>query len=65
MNTDSRIIECTPDNPWNGESEEWQRVRHQRAHEVHDSQKDGWPGGDIVTMVCPDCGTRWEKELPQ
>ncbi len=28
-------------------------------------QEDGWPGGDIVTYECPNCGTRWKQELPQ
>lgn len=41
------------------------RWEHEGAHEVHDSQRDGWPGGDIVTMRCDDCGHEWETELPQ
>ncbi|KKM62740.1 hypothetical protein LCGC14_1518610 [marine sediment metagenome] len=37
---------------------------HPNAREVGD-QQDGYPGGDIVTMKCPDCGKSWKKELPQ
>ena len=25
----------------------------------------GWPGGDIVTYECRNCGHRWKAELPQ
>lgn len=39
-------------------------VVHADAHEVGD-QRDGWPGGDIVTYECPHCGHRWRAELPQ
>jgi hypothetical protein len=39
--------------------------KHSAAKEVHDSQQDGYPGGDIVTLRCPDCGKEWEAELPQ
>jgi hypothetical protein len=41
------------------------KCTHPKAREIHDSQIDGWPGGDIVTMECPDCGKQWEVELPQ
>jgi hypothetical protein len=39
-------------------------VVHPDAHAVG-QQRDGWPGGDIVTYECPHCGHRWEAELPQ
>jgi hypothetical protein len=58
----SERFTCTPETPW---SEGLPTpVVHPSAKEVGD-QKDGWPGGDIVTMCCPVCGTRWTKELPQ
>lgn len=37
---------------------------HTAAREVGD-QENGWPGGDIVTMRCSDCGAEWKMELPQ
>lgn len=54
---------CTPEHPWHRGIAP--PVLHPGAHEVHDSQRDGYPGGDIVTMECPHCGHRWEMELPQ
>ena len=44
---------------------EAKRCKHPKASEVDGSQRDGWPGGDIVTMECPDCGAQWEAKLPQ
>ena len=43
------------------------RGLHWRAHPTREvgEQKPGWPGGDIVTMECPNCGLSWEAELPQ
>jgi hypothetical protein len=38
---------------------------HREAREVHDSQRNGWPGGDVVTYECPHCKQRFEIELPQ
>ena len=58
------IVDCTPDQPWNGKRQPGQRVRHQRVTECGD-QRDGWPGGDIVTYRCLDCGATWNEELPQ
>lgn len=56
------IFLCTPERPWRrGDPVP---VQHPEAREVGE-QEDGWPGGDIVTMECPTCGTRWTKELPQ
>lgn len=53
---------CTRDNPWDGDRSI--RVIHAGAHEVGE-QRDGYPGGDIVTMACPNCGHTWEMELAQ
>lgn len=53
---------CTPERPWRvGDPTP---AVHPQAREVGE-QEDGWPAGDIVTMECPTCGTRWRKELPQ
>ena len=54
---------CTKQTPWSPDKGRW--VSHDGAYEVPDSQRDGWPGGDIVTMECPHCGHRWKMELPQ
>lgn len=55
--------DCTPDSPMpKGATGRW---GHEGAYEVHDSQRDNWPAGDIVTMRCRDCGHEWEQELPQ
>ena len=53
---------CTEKAPWT--PDKGTPVMHAKAHEVGE-QEDGWPGGDIVTMECPICKTRWRKELPQ
>ncbi len=53
---------CTPERPWKEGDET--PVVHPLALEVGE-QEDGWPGGDIVKMECPTCGTKWKKELPQ
>lgn len=53
---------CTHETPWNDGIPT--PVTHVDAHEVGD-QENGWPGGDIVTMRCPNCGHEWKKELPQ
>ena len=36
---------------------------HEHAEEI--KQKDGYPGGDLVTYRCPHCEEEWEEELPQ
>ena len=52
---------CSPSHPWRkGLSTP---VVHPHAHEIAD--RDGYPGGDIVTMRCDVCGHQWEMELPQ
>ena len=35
------------------------------ARETPDSERSGWPGGDIVKMKCPVCNKTWKQELPQ
>jgi hypothetical protein len=58
-------FECTAETPWSGRREDAPNgVQHVDAREVG-AQEDGWPGGDIVAMHCPSCGTRWRMELPQ
>ena len=52
---------CTRETPWRPGLPT--PVIHAEVTEV--SQRDGYPGGDIVTMQCAICGHRWEKELPQ
>ena len=62
---------CTPQTPFPGQKprtpfqEQQPRARHPLAQEVRDSQRNGWPGGDLVQMICPVCGSGWEQELPQ
>jgi len=53
---------CTKENPWKPEM--GVPVMHEDAKEVGD-QEAGYPGGDIVTMRCPNCGHEWRKELAQ
>ena len=53
---------CTAETPYDGKAPGY--VRHTGAHEVGD-QRDGYPGGDIVTMRCDHCGAEWDEELPQ
>lgn len=37
---------------------------HTRVKEVGE-QENGFPGGDIVTLKCLNCGLEWKQELPQ
>lgn len=53
---------CTKDAPWREGLPT--PVEHDAAFQVGD-QRDGYPGGDIVTRECRNCGTRWTQELPQ
>jgi hypothetical protein len=62
--TAPEIVECTKDKPWRKDEQPNARVRHSDAHEVGD-QENGYPGGDIVTYECRNCGHRWRAELPQ
>lgn len=56
------VIQCTESMPWDRKTRG--RVRHHGASEVGE-QRDGYPGGDLVTMRCKFCGHSWEEELPQ
>lgn len=61
----SEIIECTKESPYDGRKlENGERVRHHETEEIGE-QEDGYPGGDIVTIRCKICGTKWKSELPQ
>ena len=53
---------CTKETPWDRTVKG--PVQHNAAHEVGE-QEDGWPGGDMVTYECSNCGHRWRAELPQ
>lgn len=62
---DGRLL-CTPERPMPigcGAAYDL-RWAHTNIHEVG-QQRDGWPGGDMVTMKCDDCGIVVEAELPQ
>lgn len=56
------IFLCTKGRPWDGRK--GLRVEHDGAREVGE-QEDGYPGGDIITMECPNCKHTWKAELPQ
>lgn len=60
---DNTPFVCTAARPWRRISDGMPAI-HPDARELGD-QRDGWPGGDLVTMRCPHCGVSWEKELPQ
>lgn len=54
---------CTKESPMpKGDRGRW---FHDGAHEVHGSQRDGWPCGDTIQMRCDNCGHEWSEELPQ
>jgi hypothetical protein len=55
--------ECTKDAPWDRVTRTGPIV-HPDAREVGE-QETGYPGGDVVTMKCPNCGVTWREELPQ
>jgi hypothetical protein len=52
---------CTELNPWHKGGPT--PAVHPAAYEIAD--RDGYPGGDIVTMRCDICGHEWDMELPQ
>jgi hypothetical protein len=65
--TDTIIIECTKEHPWDLIDRPGQRIRHHDAEEVGEQVEQDF-GGDTVTMFCPHCGTRWTiwtMELPE
>lgn len=53
---------CQPEHPYKPDMRG--RWFHPFATEIG-SQRDGYPGGDCVTVKCPICGHQWEEELPQ
>lgn len=54
---------CSPEQPM-PKGAEIIRWAHTNVVEVGE-QEDGYPGGDLVTYKCKDCGQTWESELPQ
>lgn len=60
MSTNRQV--CTKQNPMPKESTE--RWVHEDCREVGE-QQDGYPGGDMITIECLNCGKRWKEELPQ
>lgn len=61
MTPTAAAFHCTKDTPWH--PGERTPVKHEGCYEI--AERDGYPGGDIVTMRCPNCGHEWEAELPQ
>lgn len=53
---------CTATRPW--KPEYGAPVQHNNVVEVGE-QEVGYPGGDIVTKRCTNCGHEWRCELPQ
>lgn len=53
---------CTKENPM--PPKDMGRWEHPDAEEIGE-QENRWPGGDIVTYKCPNCGQKWKEELPQ
>jgi hypothetical protein len=62
--TERSTILCTKDQPWDHQPRPGTIILHPDADEVGE-QRDGWPGGDLVDVRCPNCGHVWTKELPQ
>lgn len=56
------MFRCTKETPWRPGL--GTPVAHEDAYE-HGEQVDGWPGGDVVTMRCPNCHHEWHQELAQ
>jgi len=56
---------CTKDNPYSQEREaaEGKWWVHDAWEEI--GEEDGWPGGDIITVRCRNCGIVRKRELPQ
>lgn len=59
---DMEII-CTAENPWDHVKRKGVRIIHPDAKEGQ--QHDGYPAGDYVEYECPNCGKKFEVELPQ
>ena len=52
---------CTPATPWRQGLPT--PVLHPGGREI--DSRDGYPGGDIVTIRCDVCGTEWKEEVAQ
>ncbi len=53
---------------WKGEVREFMNDKEECTHEnvvEVGEQEDGYPGGDIITVKCLNCGKTWRVELPQ
>jgi hypothetical protein len=55
---------CSPQYPMPAGRPRDERWSHTHVEEVGE-QGYGYPGGDIVTYRCKDCGHTWRAELPQ
>jgi hypothetical protein len=53
---------CTKETPWAPGLPT--PVIHDETEEVGE-QQNGWPGGDIITLRCKNCGKTWKEELSQ
>jgi hypothetical protein len=62
FNPRPQTVLCSKDRPWTPAM--GTPVIHEDAKEIG-AQEGGYPGGDLVTMKCPNCGHEWTKELPQ
>lgn len=58
--TDRWRYRCTEKEPWTP-----QVGRGYHPDAVVIDEQDGWPGGDIVSYKCPNCGLEFDEELPQ
>ena len=52
---------CTKGHPWKEGLAN--RCQHPDAKEI--SQTDGYPSGDVITLECPWCKTRFDEEVPK
>lgn len=55
------IFMCTSETPWHRGLPT--PVQHREAQPIGD-RRNGYPGGDLISMRCPVCGMEWEEELP-
>lgn len=60
----SQCFLCTPQRPMPANRPKGSRWAHSNIVAVG-RQRDGYPGGDIQTYRCTDCGHQWDTELPQ
>ncbi len=59
------IVHCTRATPWNAATHiPGTQVIHEATQTVGEP-RDGYPGGDLITVECQSCHHRWEQELPQ